>query len=160
LKVSKSVTSVVGLVLFAAYILQYSLSLNWTWLNSLQQNEMYKRWSGLVLAIFILFQWLLSFTRIMPKLRPYNLKMTNWHKWLGAISPILFYMHSAHLGFGYLLLLSYLFLINTLIGYINLDFVKTNSEILFKLWMIFHVTFSVIITFLMFFHIGIVFYYK
>jgi hypothetical protein len=86
--------------------------------------------------------------------------MQNLHKWLGALSPLFFYIHSMDLGYGYLLLLSYVFLTNALLGYINLDVVKNNSELLFKGWMIVHVALSLIVTFLLFFHISMVFYYK
>lgn len=86
--------------------------------------------------------------------------MAGLHKWAGALSPIFFYMHSMGMGYGYLALLSYIFLANALLGYINLDVIKNNSELLFKGWMILHVAFSLIITILMFFHITMVFYYK
>ncbi len=82
------------------------------------------------------------------------------HKWAGALSPLLFYLHSMGLGYGYLALLAYLFLTNTLLGYINLDLIKNEKEWLFKGWMIAHVAFSAVITILVFFHVGTVFYYK
>ena len=153
-------TTLLGLVLFLLYFIQFFLKLDWNWLLDLQNKQMYKRWSGLGLAIFIIFQWLLTFTRIIPKLRKNAMKMNTIHKWLGAISPLLFYIHSMHLGYGYLLLLSYIFFANTLIGYINLDIIKNNSNLLFKGWMICHVAFSIIVTIIMLFHITIVFYYK
>ena len=86
--------------------------------------------------------------------------MNTIHKWIGAISPIIFYVHSMNFGYGYLLLLTYIFFANALLGYINLDVIKSSSEALFKGWMISHVAFSMIITILMFFHIAMVFYYK
>lgn len=153
-------SSFLGLTLLLLFFIQFFFDLDWNWLSQLQQKQMYKRWSGLGLAIFISFQWVLTYTRIIPKLRKYALKMNLIHKWLGAISPILFYIHSINLGYGYLLLLSYIFFANTLLGYINLDFIKSNNNILFKCWMIAHVAFSIIVTIIMFFHITMVFYYK
>lgn len=153
-------TTFIGLFFISAFFIQFFLKLEWEWLVNLQRGELYKRWSGLGLAFFILFQWLLSLTRVVKKWRVYNLKMQNSHKWLGALSPLFFFIHSASFGYGYLLLMSYFFFANALLGYINLDVVKNNSEILFKGWMIAHVALSLLITFLMFFHIGIVFYYK
>ncbi|MGE5943894.1 MAG: hypothetical protein ACM31G_06100 [Flavobacteriales bacterium] len=82
------------------------------------------------------------------------------HKWAGAISPLLFYIHSMGFGYGYLLFFSYVFISNTLLGYLNLDVIKSNSDWLFKGWMIAHVALSITVTIVMFFHIGIVFYYK
>ncbi|WP_379884336.1 hypothetical protein [Mariniflexile soesokkakense] len=126
----------------------------------MQQEEIYKRWSGLGLALFIVIQWLLTFSRIINKLKKYSFKVTNLHKWFGALSPLLFYMHSMSFGYGYLMLLTYIFIINNFIGYFNLDVIKSTNEVLFKGWMITHVAFSMVITLLMVFHISMVFYYK
>lgn len=153
-------STILGLVLLLLFFLQFFLKLEWNWLFELQQQEMYKRWSGLGLAVFITFQWVLTLTRVIKKFRKYAIKMNLIHKWLGAISPLFFYIHSMGLGYGYLLLLSYIFFTNTLLGYLNLDVIKNNSDLLFKGWMIFHVAFSIVITIMMFFHISMVFYYK
>lgn len=152
--------TVLGLILLCLYFLQYIFNLHWFWLQKLQLDEMYKRWSGLALALFIVFQWVLTFSRMIKKMRKHALKMALIHKWIGALSPLLFYFHSIKLGYGYLLLLSYIFFSNTLIGYFNLDVIKNNSELMFKGWMITHVALSLIITIMMVFHIGMVFYYK
>ena len=150
-----------GLLLFALYILQYLLPVKWTWLLNLQEyNQMYKRWSGLAIFLLIVFQWVLTFTRVVKKLRKYSVKLTNWHKWIGALSPILFYIHVMNFGYGYLALLSYLFFANILLGIINLDVIKSKKNWIFQSWMITHVAFSIVITFIAIFHIGVVFYYK
>lgn len=155
---TKSTT--IGLILLFLFFLQFALDLKWEWLYKLQQEEMFKRWSGFGLGIFILFQWLLTFSRVIQKFRKYSLKVTQLHKWIGALSPLLFYFHSMELGYGYTALLAYIFLINTVLGYFNLDVIKSANEVLFKGWMIVHVAFSIIVTLLMVFHIGVVFYYK
>lgn len=157
---SNNKSSIIGLVLLFAFFLQFFLKLEWNWLLELQQGEMYKRWSGLFLALFIVFQWMLSLTRSIKKLRKHNLTMQSIHKWLGAVSPLFFYIHSANLGYGYLLLLTYIFFSNALLGYINLEVIKNKGELLFKGWMITHVALSLIITSLLLFHITMVFYYK
>lgn len=155
---TKSTT--IGLILLFLFVIQFALDLKWKWLYDLQQDEMFKRWSGFGLGMFILFQWLLTFSRVIARFRKYSFKITNLHKWIGAISPLLFYIHGMELGYGYLALLAYIFLINTLIGYFNLDVIKSTNDTLFKGWMITHVAFSIIVTILMIFHIGVVFYYK
>lgn len=153
-------STIIGLVLLLLYFLQYFIGLEWEWLAALQSQQMYKRWSGLAMALFILFQWLLTFSRVIPKFRMYAVKINTMHKWIGALSPILFYLHSAEIGYGYLALLSYIFFTNTLLGNLNLDFIRLTSEAWFKGWMIVHVCLSVIVVFLMVYHITIVFYYK
>ena len=158
--IANSKPSILGLVLLCAFFIQFFLQLEWNWLFELQQMEMYKRWSGLVLALFIAFQWVLTFTRVIKNLRKHAMSMQAIHKWLGALSPLVFYIHSMSMGYGYLLLLSYVFFSNTLLGYFNLDVIKSNSDLLFKGWMISHVALSIVVSVMMVFHIGMVFYYK
>jgi hypothetical protein len=157
---SNNKSTITGLILLSAFFLQFFLKLEWSWLLELQQQEMYKRWSGLVLALFIVFQWVLTLTRVVKKFRKYAMSMQTIHKWLGAVSPLFFYVHSMTLGYGYLVLLSYIFFSNTLLGYLNLDVIKNNSDTLFKGWMIAHVALSIIVSVMMVFHITMVFYYK
>lgn len=158
--ISNNKSTLVGLILLIAFFLQFFLKLEWDWLFQLQHEEMYKRWSGLGLAVFIAFQWLLTLTRTIKRLRKNAMTMQTIHKWLGALSPIFFYIHSMSLGYGYLLLLSYIFFSNTLLGYLNLDVIKNSSDTFFKGWMIVHVALSILVTILMVFHITMVFYYK
>lgn len=153
-------SSILGIILFVLFFVQFFFKIQWNWLLELQEQEMYKRWSGLGLAVFITFQWILTLTRVVKRFRKYAQKTNLIHKWLGALSPFFFYIHSIGFGYGYLLLLSYIFFINTLIGYLNLDVIKNNNDLLFRGWMIFHVAFSIVITILMVFHINMVFYYK
>ncbi|WP_298533679.1 hypothetical protein [uncultured Algibacter sp.] len=158
--ISNNKSTLIGLVLLVAFFLQFLLKLEWSWLFQLQQEEMYKRWSGLGLAVFITFQWVLTLTRTIGKWRKHAMSMQTIHKWLGAMSPLLFYIHSMTLGYGYLLLLSYIFFANTLLGYFNLDVLKNSSDALFKGWMIAHVALSIVVTIIMVFHMTMVFYYK
>ncbi|GGZ93007.1 hypothetical protein [Algibacter mikhailovii] len=158
--VANNKSTIVGLVLLFAFLLQFFFNIEWTWLFNLQQGEIYKRWSGLLLAVLIVMQWVLTLTRVVKKWRAYAMTMQNIHKWLGALSPLVFYIHSMSMGYGYLLLLSYIFFSNALLGYLNLDVIKSSSEALFKGWMITHVALSIVITIMMVFHITMVFYYK
>ncbi|UZO81067.1 hypothetical protein NBT05_00995 [Aquimarina sp. ERC-38] len=151
---------IVGLSLFILYILQFAFDISWPWLLEMQADQSYKRWSGVVVGIFILFQWLLTLVRVTKKLRKYNLNFTRWHQWIGAISPVLFYFHALQIGYGYLGLLSYVFFTNMVLGLVNLDVIKSQKNWVFQSWMITHVSLSVVVTFLLFFHIGVVFYYK
>ncbi|KZS41714.1 hypothetical protein AWE51_20160 [Aquimarina aggregata] len=150
----------IGSILFLVYILQYILNLRWVALYDLQLNENYKRWSGVFVSAFILFQWILTFTRISKRLRKYAMQFTYIHKWVGILSPIFFYLHAMEFGYGYLALLSYIFFINMILGTINLDIIKSTKNWIFQSWMITHVALSFFITFLILFHIGVVFYYK
>lgn len=159
MKQSKYIT-IIGLSLFCIYFIQEIFQIKYTSLELLQQQEMYKRWSGLVLGVFISTQWLLTFSRIIPKLRSKSETINTIHKWIGVLSPLLLYIHSTKFGFGYLTVFSYLFLVNVLLGTINLDIIKSTKNWIFKGWMITHVALSMCITFLLVFHIGAVFYFK
>ena len=151
---------VVGSTLFLLYIIQSVLPVKWEALDVLQHEQMYSRWSGLVLALFILFQWLLTLTRVVNKWKKHSIKFTSWHKWIGAISPLIFFFHSMEFGYAYLFVLSFVFMVNMVLGTINLDVIKSSKEWVFQSWMITHVAFSFIITFVMLYHVGVVFYYK
>ncbi len=151
---------VIGFITLILYILQYTLNLKWQWLYDLQLDEDYKRWSGVVVGVFILFQWILTVTRVFKKLKKYAMQFTTWHKWIGVISPLFFYAHAMEFGYGYLALLSYIFFINMILGTINLDILKSQKNWIFQSWMITHVALSIVITFIVVFHIGVVFYYE
>ena len=151
----------IGIFLFILYIVQYFLPVKWEWLYNLQEhNQLYKRWSGLAIFLLIIFQWVLTLSRIWKRFWKYSNQLNTVHKWIGAFSPILFYIHVMEFGYGYLALLSYLFFANMLLGVVNLDIIKSKKEWVFQSWMITHVAFSVIITFVSVFHIGVVFYYE
>ncbi|MFY0598484.1 MAG: hypothetical protein JXR03_02355 [Cyclobacteriaceae bacterium] len=149
-----------GLTLFALFILQDLLGWKWDFLYELQDDQMYRRWSGLVLSLIILFQWSLSLVRSRPKWEELSLKFYNIHNWIGAFTPLLFYIHSMQLGFAYLLVLSLTFFGNFLLGMFNLDVIKNKSQIIFQAWMILHVACSFFITLLTIYHIWVVFYYE
>jgi len=150
-----------SIFLFVLYIAQYFLPIKWQWLYELQEhNQMYKRWSGLAVFLLIVFQWVLTVARVVNRFKKYAITLADVHKWIGACSPILFYIHVMEFGYGYLALLSYLFFANMLLGTVNLDIIKSKKNWVFQSWMITHVTFSIIITFIAVFHIGVVFYYE
>ncbi|WP_109831020.1 hypothetical protein [Reichenbachiella versicolor] len=151
---------IIGFVLFAAYVLQEVLDLRWLMLHELQEDQMYRRWSGLGLSIVILFQWLLSLVRVVPKWEELSYIFKNIHNWLGAFTPLLFYIHSMELGYAYLFLLSITFFGNFLLGLVNLDLLQSTSQLVFKGWMILHVAFSFFVTFVTVYHVWVVFYYE
>ncbi|MBW1297661.1 hypothetical protein [Aquimarina litoralis] len=150
----------IGFVLFVLYILQFTLDIKWQWLYDLQLDERYKRWSGVFVGAFIAFQWILTLTRTSKKMMKHSIRFALLHKWIGVLSPIFFYIHALEFGYGYLALLSYIFFINMILGTVNLDIIKSQKEWIFKSWMVTHVLLSVVITFLVVFHIGVVFYYE
>ncbi len=156
----KKYYNIVGYVLFALFILQQVFDIRWEYLQDLQQDQMYRRWSGLALGIFILFQWTLSLVRTNDKFLESGLLFYDLHTWTGALSPIIFYVHSMQLGYAYLFFLSITFFSNFILGMFNLDVIKTKPQWYFQGWMISHVAISLLITLLSAYHVWVVFYYK
>ena len=150
---------IIGYTLLGLFIMQYLFSINIEFLAELQAQEMYKRWSGLFLFLFIMFQWFLTLVRINKK-ENHSVSLLNIHKWSGAFSPAVFYIHSAHFGYGYLFILGISFFFNFVLGLFNTNFIKSFGQNIFRAWYIAHVLGSVIITIISFLHIYVVFYYK
>ena len=68
----------IGILLFVLYLVQYFLPVKWEWLYLLQEhNQMYKRCSGLAVFLLIVFQWVLTLTRVVKSLRKYSIKLTD-----------------------------------------------------------------------------------
>ncbi|MBB6463107.1 hypothetical protein [Flammeovirga kamogawensis] len=150
----------IGSTLFILFVLQDALQLRWEGLYQLQEDQFYRRWSGLGLLFIILFQWTLSIVRSVEKWQAKSIAFYKVHNWLGALTPLLFYLHSMELGFAYLFILSITFFSNFLMGMFNFDVIKTTSKLFFQGWMIVHVSLSLLITTLTFYHIWVVFYYE
>ena len=151
----------IGLFLFVLYLIQLSIPISWNSLSELQENEQYKLWSGLFLFIVILSQWSLSFGRAILQLK-YNsiLKLIKWHKWIGVFAPIVYYFHSAHPGYGLLLLLTIIFFTDLLTGYLNDKSLLIKGSTLYYLWLVSHIILSVVVLGLTIVHIWIVFYFE
>jgi sulfoxide reductase heme-binding subunit YedZ len=151
----------VGLFLFAAYVLQYLLDLSWQDLLLLQQQNWFRIVSGSIVAASIAFQWYLSRIRSDLKISPQKgLLYAKLHKWVGALSPLIFYMHAAAPGYAYLLALSIVFFSNFILGMLNSEVISINRKWYYQGWMILHVGLSCLITTLIVLHVCIVIYYK
>lgn len=150
---------ITGIGLFLLYMLQEVLNIRWQYLHALQLDEAFKRWSGLCLLTFIILQWSLTVSRVKKRLEPHAPGIMQVHKWMGAFSPLIFYIHAMEFGFAYLFVLSLTFFSNVLLGYVHVDVIKTKAYWYFQGWMITHVALSLMITLLGLYHIWIVFYY-
>jgi sulfoxide reductase heme-binding subunit YedZ len=153
---------ITGLVLLALYFLQLWLNIQWPYLFSLQATENYKVWSGIVLMIYLYSQWILTYKRVYSARPKNNNRLLSLHKWLGAFAPVFFYSHSAQLGHGYLLLMSFIFFINWFIGIANPEGLKIQRYFsnYYSFWLRLHIIFSCLICLIILYHIYIVAYYK
>ncbi len=152
---------VVGLLLFAGYLLQYYLDIRWEGLGNLQRQPWYKISSGTLLLLLILVQWHFSKVQANPKISAQkSIFHQNLHKWLGALSPLIFYLHAIVPGYAYLLALSILFFSNLVLGMLNNDLLSVQNRWYHHGWMVLHVGIGCLITALVVVHIVVVFYYE
>ncbi|WMJ73518.1 hypothetical protein RCC89_10145 [Cytophagaceae bacterium ABcell3] len=151
---------IVGWILLTLYLGQHLLDIRWEYLESLQTGEMFNRWTGLALGIYILSQWFLTPVRLNKMLEKNNQLFTTIHKWMGAIAPLVFYIHTMYLGYAYLFFLSITFFSNYALGLLNPEVIKTKANWYLQGWMIAHVAFSLLISMLMIYHVWMVFYYE
>jgi hypothetical protein len=150
----------IGISLFIAYCMQEVFELRWEYLRALQLDESFKRWSGLALLLYIVLQWSLTIFRSKKRWEVHTPLIMEIHKWMGAFSPLAFYIHSMKLGYAYLFVLSITYFTNVFLGFVHTDTIKTKAYWYFQSWMIAHVAFSLVISMLALYHIWIVFYYN
>lgn len=149
---------ITGYILIIMYILQYILNVNWEIINKLQGDNVYKKWSGFILLLFILFQWVLTFIRAIFK--PSNQKkhlFLELHKWIGAISPLIFYLHSVKPGHALLLFLTIIFFTNSIIGLLNAKNDLLKKKWVYNVYLSSHIILSISVLTLSIIHIWVVF---
>ena len=151
---------IIGPGLIVCYALQYAFYRESQALVAIQNDGTYKVVTGVLLLLLILLQWGLTFARV-TKLTSAQCEMTlSFHKWSGAISPLLLYIHSIKLGNGYLAILTLTFIANLVLGFLNIGKNKSIHTRYFQTWVLLHSVFSVVVLVLTFFHIWVVLYFE
>lgn len=146
-----------GVASVLLYLGQDALDLQWEWLAQRQASDGYKYATGLGLLSYMGWQWGLFYAR----LRRRNLRrLLFWHQRTGALAPLLFYVHSVEIGYGYLAVLSWLFLANMLIGAASPLGVRINNRYYTASWGTLHVLLAAATVILALFHAYIAVYYK
>jgi ferredoxin-NADP reductase len=151
----------VGLVLLTIYLAQGLFHWEWPWLTALQEVETYRRWSGAFLLLFIASQWALPVLRLRERLAAASVAY-RWHRWIGSIAPVFFYLHASWVGFGYLLALGSVYLANVLVGLTDKSLIAqtTLRERYGRVWLPLHVALACLTVGLTLFHIVVVFAYR
>ena len=108
---------------------------------------------------FIGFQWYLPYLRLTGKLAQ---PAAQWHGYLGALAPVLLYLHSVSLGFAYTFVLSLLFVLNTMVGAVDKTFISNveQRQRWQAIWLLVHVPSSCLITVLALIHLVYALAYK
>lgn len=141
-----------------AYLLQHWLSLHWGALSDWQQTTGYKLLTGSLLASFVGFQWLLAACRWLSWSQLAK-SLYRWHQWLGALSPVLLFLHSTELGAGYVLLLSSVYLANTVLGLVSPQ-TWTALRKFHTPWMASHIALSVLLVVVIGMHVWTALYFE
>lgn len=149
---------VIGATLLFAYLAQDLFALKWNWLEGLQASSSYKAWSGILLTVYLAYQWVLAFYRMSGKMRTAK-RRYQWHKYLGILAPLFFYAHATSFGYGHLFLLTTVFLANCAVGLAHREFIPIRSKIYQIAWLISHVSLSLLVIFIVLYHIFIITYY-
>ena len=146
-----------ALALAALYLAQDAAGLRWQWLDQIQTNDLYKYATGCLLLAYVGWQWYLFIAR---QRRMRIQAWLIWHQRSGVLAPVLFYIHSVHIGYGYLAALSWVFFANILLGAASPVGVRLRSRAYTALWTIAHILFAALTLLLALFHAYIAFYYK
>jgi hypothetical protein len=140
------------------FLTQIGLDLEWRPLGVWQGNTGYKIVSGSLLAGFVCFQWLLALLRVNRWARAAR-ALYSWHQTAGACSPVLLFLHSTRLGFGYLFVLSTVYVANNVLGLVSPS-AFPRLKMLLPFWVIAHIALSVLLAVLAVYHAWMALYYE
>jgi hypothetical protein len=144
--------------LWVLFLEQLGLELDWSALRAWQSRFPNKVATGALLALFLSFQWLLAICRIGGLMRAAK-ALYPLHQTLGALAPLLLFLHSTRLGFGYLVVLSVVYLANNLVGLVNPSAFPRIKSVL-SVWTIVHIALSVLVVVLTAYHAWTALYYE
>ena len=148
----------VGIVMLLLFFIQDFFHLKSMAYEALLQKEQYRIYSGL----FLLFWFSLLFVRPYGKAKTYSCisaKTYSWHTWVGALSPLAFFIHSTTFGVGYLGFLSALFFANIIVGITNHELLPNASKRFFyyhKIWLPLHIILAMVTLAMVAIHIYVV----
>jgi hypothetical protein len=148
----------IGALLMAAFVAQAIGGWHWEWLAAFQQVELYKQLTGLALALFFMMQWRLSVAR-MGTASP-TARLLGLHKDLGALAPLLLYLHAMSFGHAYIRAMSMAFLALVTLGLLQPSLARLNSSPLNSAWLVVHVMLATLLIFLIGYHAFNAFYYE
>ena len=123
-----------------------------------RQNELYKQLTGLSLVLFFMMQWRLSVAR-MGTASP-TARLLGLHRDLGALAPLLLYLHAISFGYAYIRVMSMVFLVLVALGLLQPPLARLNSSPLNTAWLVVHVMLATLLIFLIGYHAFNAFYYE
>src|SRR5262249_43252296 len=129
-----------GLLLLAAYLSQAAFGWTWPTWSQWQARRGFHLVSGGGLLAFLLVQGWLPWLRLAGNQRR-AAALYPWHKYLGALAPLIFYCHAPQPGHGFLFALSTVYLSNTGVGLLDKTIFRDpqRSERYVRPWLVLHV---------------------
>jgi hypothetical protein len=158
LGVSK-VSFYIGLILLIAWVAQAAVPIRWLWLENLQKVELYKQLTGLLMMAYLGHQWHLPVLRLLNRSKAAKDNYER-HKILGALAPLVFYIHSTQIGYAFTALLATVYLGNVAIGLFNPETVRIKKNWFTQSWMVVHVALSLVTIVLVLYHIIVTLAYR
>lgn len=142
-----------GMATLLAYLVQTSTGLSFPWLEALQENRSYRLWSGSALLSLIAIQWWFLVPRLQGR-RERSPTIHGWSAYLGVLAPVVFFMHSTRVGYGYMFVLSSVYLANLLVGMLDKTRLgyRSTQERFAKIWVVGHVALSIVTVLLSLLH--------
>ncbi|MGD8595343.1 MAG: hypothetical protein PVF82_21125 [Gammaproteobacteria bacterium] len=125
---------------------------------ALQQNELYKQFTGFALLVYVLCQWRLARLRMGGEKIDHKREL-NLHIWFGVFTPLALYVHSSQLGYGYQVLLAGVFLLNVLLGLCSPKFLKIRHRQYVVVWLVVHSGIAILVPVLLMYHIYVIYFY-
>ncbi|VAX31854.1 hypothetical protein MNBD_NITROSPIRAE01-1363 [hydrothermal vent metagenome] len=142
------------------YWLQFFAGWSWPWLEIRQDLTGFKQSTGFAIFIFIFFQNILFVARSKLSWRNYHKLIYQLHFRSSIFSIPLLYLHTIKMGHQYTFFFSLAYSLNVLIAsFAPKPFNVQNKHYKFY-WMVSHVTLSMFISFFIFYHIFITFYFN
>ena len=146
-----------GILMVVAYVAQYAFGLRWEWLYRLQSVDEFKYATGICLMLYIGWQWYLFLARLN---RNRLWRILALHERSGVVAPVIFYIHSVQVGYGYLAVLGWIFLTGVIIGLANPLGLNVRRRYYTAGWMALHVAVAALTLIMGLYHGYIAFYYK
>jgi hypothetical protein len=147
--------ALIAIGLLAAYLLQAILGLEVSWLVRLQDADLYRAFTGLLLATYLVFQARLGARRLRDPAGS-----VSRHKIYGAFAPLVLYVHTSRFGYGYLLVLVLMYLGTMVFGLLHRPVLALRARTLFTVWFVMHVAMSTLLVVFGAYHVVVALAYE
>jgi len=149
--------TILATVALCAYVLIASSSIGQQLNQHYQSGVVYRQVTGLVVFALFMYQWYLGVSRISAV----NKKLIQErHKSVGLLLPVVLFIHTVSMGYGYQVVLVVSFIFIVLSGLYNPGRLKLKNPNFYKIWFLSHVALSSGVLVLLLFHLYVVYFYN